>query len=73
MVKATSVSQAQEAEADKSVTHSSHTSNGEKGLMDGENVVIDAFRWSRCKNLLRQTKMISIGIPLPLEHVEVIS
>nr|XP_027078306.1 uncharacterized protein LOC113701740 isoform X1 [Coffea arabica] len=73
MVKATSVSQAQEAEADKSVTHSSHTSNGEKGLMDGENVVIDAFRWSRCKNLLRQTKMISIGIPLPLEHVEVLA
>ncbi|XP_071915193.1 uncharacterized protein [Coffea arabica] len=73
MFKATSVCQAHGAETEKSLTHDLHASNDEKGLVDGESVVIDAFRWSRCKNILHETKMISIGIPLPLEHVEVLA
>lgn len=40
--------------------------------MDGESTVVDVFRWSRCKRPLTQKVMQSIGIPLPLEHVEVI-
>ncbi|KAL3524600.1 hypothetical protein ACH5RR_012972 [Cinchona calisaya] len=72
IVKATA-SQAHEAEADKSLTHNLHATNGERSLMDGEIVFVDAFRWSRCKNLHPQTKMLSIGIPLPLEYVEVLA
>lgn len=69
MVKATSVSQAHDADADKSQAHHTHSTNGEKN--DGDNVMIDVFRWSRCKKALPQKVMRSIGIPLPLEHVEV--
>ncbi|CAN1815595.1 hypothetical protein LINPERHAP1_LOCUS27500 [Linum perenne] len=37
------------------------------------NVLIDAFRWSRCKRPLPQKLMLSVGIPLPLDHVEVVA
>lgn len=73
MVKATPASQAHESETDRSQNHNSHSTNGERGSVDSENVLIDAFRWSRCKKIQPQTQMVSIGIPLPLEHVEVIS
>ncbi|PPD95947.1 hypothetical protein GOBAR_DD07036 [Gossypium barbadense] len=70
MVKATVASQAHEADTEKSQNHHSHSSNGEKN--DSENTLIDVFRWSRCKKPLPQKVMRSIGIPLPLEHVEVL-
>ncbi|KAL3633196.1 hypothetical protein CASFOL_022958 [Castilleja foliolosa] len=44
-----------------------HLSNG-----DGDSSVVDLFRWSRCKRHLPQKNMQSIGIPLSLEHVEVV-
>ncbi|CAI9108858.1 OLC1v1008558C1 [Oldenlandia corymbosa var. corymbosa] len=73
MVKATPASLANEAESDRSQHHNSHSTNGERGCsVDTENVV-DAFRWSRCKKILPQSKMISVGIPLPPEHVEVLA
>ncbi|XWS10659.1 hypothetical protein CRYUN_Cryun38cG0016000 [Craigia yunnanensis] len=68
MVKATVASQAHEADIEKSQNHHSHSSNGEKN--DSDNILIDVFRWSRCKKPLPQKVMRSIGIPLPLEHVE---
>ncbi|KAK8677049.1 hypothetical protein V6N13_142605 [Hibiscus sabdariffa] len=69
-VKATAASQAHDADTDKSQNHHSHSSNGEKN--DSDNILIDVFRWSRCKKPLPQKVMHSIGIPLPLEHVEVL-
>ncbi|EOY14008.1 Peptidyl-prolyl cis-trans isomerase G isoform 1 [Theobroma cacao] len=70
MVKATPASQAYETDTEKSQNHHSHSSNGEKN--DSDNIMIDVFRWSRCKKPLPQKIMRSIGIPLPLEHVEVL-
>ncbi|GFP97333.1 hypothetical protein PHJA_001877400 [Phtheirospermum japonicum] len=49
-----------------------HLSNGEKHAVDGDSSVVDVFRWSRCKRHLPQKIMQSIGIPLSLEHVEVL-
>ncbi|KAJ6707651.1 hypothetical protein OIU85_027966 [Salix viminalis] len=69
MVKATQASQVHE-ETEKSHNHHPHSSNGEKN--DSDNVLIDVFRWSRCKKPLPQKVMRSVGIPLPLEHVEVL-
>lgn len=70
MVKATQASQVYE-ETEKSHNHHPHSSNGEK--TDSDNVLIDIFRWSRCKKPLPQKVMRSVGIPLPLEHVEVLN
>ncbi|XVF33797.1 hypothetical protein REPUB_Repub18cG0002000 [Reevesia pubescens] len=70
MVKATAVSQVNEADRERSQNHHLHSSNGEKN--DSDNIMIDVFRWSRCKKPLPQKVMRSIGIPLPLEHVEVL-
>ncbi|XP_021772674.1 uncharacterized protein LOC110736687 [Chenopodium quinoa] len=69
--KVPSVSQAHEAESDKSQNHV-HTANGERSSAEGDNMVVDMFRWSKCKKPLPQKFMRSIGIPLPLEHVEVL-
>uniref|UniRef100_A0A803L504 Uncharacterized protein n=1 Tax=Chenopodium quinoa TaxID=63459 RepID=A0A803L504_CHEQI len=71
IVKVPSVSQAHEAESDKSQNHV-HTANGERSSAEGDNMVVDMFRWSKCKKPLPQKFMRSIGIPLPLEHVEVL-
>lgn len=71
MVKATSATQANESGAEKAQNHHPHSANGEKSEPD--HVMIDAFRWSRCKKPLPQKLMRTIGIPLPLEHVEVFS
>ncbi|CAO2836538.1 unnamed protein product [Amaranthus hypochondriacus] len=71
IVKSASVSQAHEAESDKSQNHV-HSSNGEKSAVEGDNMVVDMFRWSRCKKPLPQKVMRTIGIPLPAEHVEVL-
>ncbi|XP_059656216.1 uncharacterized protein LOC132303126 isoform X3 [Cornus florida] len=72
MVKATTVSQAHETETEKSLTHNLHSTNGEISTVDGDSVMIDVFRWSCCKKPLPQKVMRSIGIPLPLEHLEVL-
>lgn len=70
MVKATS--QMHEMDVDKPQTYNIHVANGEKYGADGENMMVDLFRWSRCKKALPQKLMQSVGIPLPLEHVEVL-
>ncbi|KAL9344263.1 hypothetical protein Peur_061938 [Populus x canadensis] len=67
MVKVMQASQVHE-ETNKIHNHHPHSSNGEKH--DFDNVLIDVFRWSRCKKPLPQKVMQSVGIPLPLEHVE---
>ncbi|KAK7344084.1 hypothetical protein VNO77_13334 [Canavalia gladiata] len=70
MVKATPTTQLQDPGTEKSQNHHSHSANGEKH--DCDNVMIDTFRWSRCKKPLPQKVMRTIGIPLPLDHVEVL-
>lgn len=70
MVKSTS--HAHEMETEKLQTHVLHSTNGERSAMDGDSVMIDVFRWSRCKKPLPQIYMRSIGIPLALEHLEVL-
>lgn len=46
-----------------------HSTNGNKA--DSDHVTFDAFRWARCKKPLPQEVMCTVGIPLPLEYVEV--
>lgn len=70
IVKAPSVSQTHEPESDKSQNHV-QSANGERNTAEGDNMVVDMFRWSRCKRPLPQKFMRTIGIPLPVEHVEV--
>lgn len=67
MVKAAQLHGTEEME--KSHNHQ-HSSNGEKH--DPENILIDVFRWSRCKKPLPQKVMRSVGIPLPLDYLEVL-
>ncbi|WMV31712.1 hypothetical protein MTR67_025097 [Solanum verrucosum] len=71
MVKATT-SQMLEMDVDKPQTYNLHMANGEKNGVNGENTMVDMFRLSRCKKPLPQKLMQSVGIPLPLEHVEVL-
>ncbi|CAN1342668.1 hypothetical protein LINPERPRIM_LOCUS39536 [Linum perenne] len=47
-----------------------HSSNGDSS---DSSILIDTFRWSRCKKPLPQKLMQSIGIPLPPEHVEMVA
>ncbi|PWA47647.1 Histone deacetylation protein Rxt3 [Artemisia annua] len=53
-----------------------HLGNGERSMdidnNNNSNNVTDVFRWSQCKKPLPQTLMLSIGIPLPPEHLEVL-
>ncbi|KAL7231102.1 hypothetical protein ACSBR2_009383 [Camellia fascicularis] len=73
MFKAATSSQTHDMETEKSHTHNLHSTNGERtGAIDGDSVLIDVFRWSRCKKPLPQKVMRSTGIPLPLEHLEVL-
>lgn len=69
MVKAIPAIQLHDSDIGKSQNHHMHSTNGEK--VDSDNVTIDVFRWSRCKKPLPQEVMHTVGIPLPLEHVEV--
>ena len=71
MVKITPATQLHDTGAEKSQNHHHHSANG--GKNDCDNVMIEAFRWSRCKKPLPQKVMRVVGIPLPLEHVEVFS
>ncbi|KAJ0962229.1 hypothetical protein J5N97_030057 [Dioscorea zingiberensis] len=59
-----------EGEQDKLQNHASRVQHGDRN-MDRENI-IDVFRWSQCKKPLPQNVMRSIGIPLPVEHLEVL-
>ncbi|XP_028756479.1 uncharacterized protein LOC114715764 [Neltuma alba] len=49
-----------------------HSLSAKSGKSDGKNVVVDIFRWSRCKKPLPQEMMLTLGIPLPLDYVEVL-
>jgi len=71
MVKAIPATQMHDPDTEKSQNHHHHhhPANGDKADSD---VMVDVFRWSRCKNPLPQKLMRTIGIPLPLEHVEVL-
>nr|XP_004512628.1 uncharacterized protein LOC101505404 [Cicer arietinum]XP_004512629.1 uncharacterized protein LOC101505404 [Cicer arietinum] len=70
MVKDVPATQLHEPDTEKSQNHHLHSTNGEKA--DSDNVMIDVFRWSCCKKPLPQKVMRTIGIPLPLEYVEVL-
>ena len=70
MVKAIAASLVHDMETEKSQNHHSHSTNGERN--DCDNTMIDVFRWSRCKKPLPQKVMRSFGIPLPIEHIEVL-
>lgn len=70
IIKASQLSQVHEGENEKNQNHTSNSTNGER--TDSENTVVDVFRWSRCKKPLPQKVTRSLGIPLPLEHVEVL-
>ncbi|XP_051140373.1 uncharacterized protein LOC127257893 [Andrographis paniculata] len=59
-------------ETGRTQAHNSHLPNGEKNAVDGESSVVDIFRWSFCKRPIPQKSMLSIGIPLPLDHIEVV-
>ncbi|CAN0865142.1 hypothetical protein LINGRAHAP2_LOCUS9150 [Linum grandiflorum] len=70
MVRASNPSQHEDTDKPSSQSlRPPHPSNGD----NSDHVLIDAFRWSRCKRPLPQKLMRSIGIPLPLEHVEVLA
>lgn len=69
MVKAIPASQLQDPDTEKSQNHHPHSTNGDKA--DSDTVTVDVFRWSRCKKPLPQKVMRAVGIPLPLEYVEV--
>ncbi|KAG5528692.1 hypothetical protein RHGRI_029384 [Rhododendron griersonianum] len=72
MVKATS-SQMHDMEIERSQIHNLHSAKVERGgAIDGDSVLINVFRWSHCKKPIPQKLMLSIGIPLPLEHLEVL-
>ncbi|CAK9171414.1 unnamed protein product [Ilex paraguariensis] len=70
MVKATAAPQPYEPETQKSQNRNLHSTAGERSVTEGDSIVMDVFRWSRCKKPLPQRLMRSIGIPLPLEHLE---
>lgn len=74
MIKVTPATHSLDTDIVKSQNHHPQSSNGEKtDKSDWESVMIDAFRWSRCKKPLPQKMMRTVGIPLPPEHVEVLS
>ncbi|KAL9254269.1 hypothetical protein AKJ16_DCAP03730 [Drosera capensis] len=72
MVKTPTASQVQETDTEKPHNHVAQSVNGDRTHADGDAVMIDVFRWSRCKEPLPQKKMRSIGIPLPVDHLEVL-
>ncbi|XP_073129825.1 uncharacterized protein [Henckelia pumila] len=60
------------SETGKTQTYNSHHSNGERNVLDGESTMVDIFRWSHCKRPLPQKIMQNMGIPLPIEYLEVL-
>lgn len=69
MFKTITAAQLHDPDVEKSQNHHPHSTNGDTA--DSDNTMIDVFRWSRCKTPLPQKVMRTVGIPLPLEHVEV--
>lgn len=63
---------AQIPESEQRQNHSTHVQNGDKSSMERENL-IDIFRFSLCKKILPQDTMLSIGIPMRTEDLEVIA
>lgn len=72
LVRAIQSSHTNEMESEKHQSHGLHPTNGERSTIDSDSVMMDVFRWSRCKKPLPQKVMRTIGIPLPLEHLEVL-
>ncbi|CAA6673598.1 unnamed protein product [Spirodela intermedia] len=66
----TAAPHASESEQEKAHNHGSHGQSGDRNQDRGN--VSDVFRWSLCKKPLPQEVMRSIGIPLPVEHLEVL-
>ncbi|WOK96541.1 hypothetical protein Cni_G05248 [Canna indica] len=64
-------SQTMESEYDKVHNHVSHVQNGERNSSERESIT-DVFRWSRCKKAFPEKLLRSLGIPLPVEHLEVL-
>jgi len=63
--------QAPESEHERCQHHSSHVQNGDRNLAECENTV-DVFRLSRCKKILPEEIMLTSGIPLRAEDLEVL-
>ncbi|XP_042375589.1 uncharacterized protein LOC121969515 [Zingiber officinale] len=66
-----STSKATDLDHEKLQNHGLHASNGDRNSTEHE-TVIDVFRWSRCKTPLPEKLMRSSGIPLPMEHLEIL-
>ena len=60
---------AQETEAEKLGSKNQHS---HAAANESDNIAVDVFRWARCRKPLPQKVMRSVGIPLPVEHVEVL-
>lgn len=72
VIKPATTPHANGAETGRAPAYHLHASNGEKSTADGESMAVDVYRWSHCKRPLPQKTMQRVGIPLPLEHIEVI-
>ncbi|XP_077249655.1 uncharacterized protein LOC143889371 [Tasmannia lanceolata] len=57
---------------EKVVSNGTMPTSQEADSTDHEHI-IDVFRWSRCKKPLPQKAMLSIGVPLPVEHLEALA
>lgn len=65
-------SQDPESELEKPQNHNSRVAQSSNRNSTDCDRLIDVYRWSRCKRPLPQKVMHSIGIPLPVEHLEVL-
>ncbi|KZV39805.1 hypothetical protein F511_28730 [Dorcoceras hygrometricum] len=72
VVKVPTVPYVHGSETGRTQTYNSHHSNGERNALDCESTVVDIFRWSLCKRPLPQKIMQNMGIPLPIEFMEVL-
>ncbi|RWR92657.1 Histone deacetylation protein Rxt3 [Cinnamomum micranthum f. kanehirae] len=66
------ISQAPESESEKLQNHNTHSAHTSDRNPADRDCIIDVFRWSCCKRPYPQKVMRSIGIPLPVEHLEVL-
>lgn len=65
------IAQASESETEKLQNHNTHAAQTSDRNPADRDCIIDVFRWSRCRRPYPQKVMRSIGIPLPVEHLEV--
>ncbi|RWR92655.1 zinc finger CCCH domain-containing protein 13 isoform X2 [Cinnamomum micranthum f. kanehirae] len=66
------ISEAPESESEKLQNHNTHSAHTSDRNPTDRDCIIDVFRWSCCKRPYPQKVMRSIGIPLPVEHLEVL-